>query len=103
MQRVKTFDGTGVAPNGELFPEDLNDIQDAAAGQSDFTQTIQAGVVEVGEAGIALERYAAGEARLTGKLRTDGDLRTGGDLILGDGSVIASAPDVDMGLLIALS
>lgn len=71
MQRFKTFDGTGVAPNGRLYPVDLNTLQDLAAAQSDYSQRINLGELHIGESGLALVRYAAGVMRLEGGLRVD--------------------------------
>lgn len=78
MQRYKTFDGTGVAPNGRLYPVDLNTLQDLAAAQHDLSQVIGAGQISVGEDGLALVRYGAGIARLIGGLRVDNLLTAGG-------------------------
>lgn len=75
MIPVKTFDATGVAPNGKLYAGDLNAIEAAAAGLSDFTQTIDLGTLRIGETALQLLRYGASEARLTGAFRTDGILR----------------------------
>lgn len=74
LTRVKTFAATGVAPNGRLYAGDLNAIQDAVAAQSDFAQTVGVGTLQIGETGLALNRYGAGEARITGKLRADGGI-----------------------------
>lgn len=83
MIRVKTFNSTGVATDGRIYAGDLNAIQDAAAALADFTQTIDLASIRVGEAGLSLVRYAAGEARLTGALRTDGIVRALGGLYAG--------------------
>lgn len=68
MQRVKTFDATGVAPGGRLFAGDLNAIQDAAAGLTDLTQVFKAGEVHIGENGLAFTRVGAGRVNLAGEL-----------------------------------
>jgi len=83
MQRVKSFEATGLAPNGRLYAGDLNAIQDAAAGKADFTQTIDLATLRVGETGLQLLKYGPGEARITGALRTDGILRGLGGLFGG--------------------
>jgi microcystin-dependent protein len=83
LTRVKTFDATGVAPNGKLYAGDLNAIQDAVAAASDLTQTIGAASYQVGESGLTIVRFGAGEARVTGALRTDGKIRAGGGLDAG--------------------
>lgn len=73
--RIKTFDATGVAPNGRLFAGDLNLMQDQYADQSNFTQTLDVGTLRVGDGTLQLLKYGAGEFRLSGALRTDGILR----------------------------
>jgi hypothetical protein len=73
--RIKSFNSTGISPNGVLFAGDLNSIQDAAAGQADFTQTIDLNTLRIGETGLQLLRFGTGDARVTGALRTDGILR----------------------------
>lgn len=75
MNRVKTFDATGVAPNGRLFAGDLNAIQDAAAALTDLTQNLSVGTLAIGESGLTLSRYGAGEAYISGMLRLGGDFR----------------------------
>lgn len=75
MIRLKTFDATGVAPNGRLFAGDLNALQDAVAALTDLTQNLSVASVAIGESGLQLVRYGAGEARLTGAARVDGILR----------------------------
>ena len=83
MSRFKTFDSTGVAPNGRLFAGDLNAIQDRYADLSNYAQTVDIGTLRIGEAGLQLLRYAAGESRLTGHFRTDGIVRGLGGLYAG--------------------
>lgn len=78
MQRFKTFDGTGVAPNGRLYPVDLNTMQDLAAALHDLSQVVGVGQLSIGEDGLALVRYGAGIARLEGGLRIDNLLTAGG-------------------------
>jgi hypothetical protein len=73
--RVKSFDATGIAPGGKLYAGDLNAIQDAAAGRYDLTQNLGALTLAIGEAGLLLQRFGAGEARISGALRTDGIVR----------------------------
>lgn len=73
--RFKTFDATGLAPNGVLFAGDLNAIQDSAAALSDFTQVHDVGILRIGEAGLQLLHYASLETRLTGSFRADGIVR----------------------------
>lgn len=83
MQRVKSFESTGIAPNGRLYAGDLNAIQDAAAAKSDFAQTIDLATLRIGETGLQLLKYGGAEARISGALRTDGIMRGLGGLIAG--------------------
>ena len=78
MQRFKTFDGTGVAPNGRLYPVDLNTLQDMVAASNDLSQVVGVGQLSIGESGLALVRYGAGIARLIGGLRVDNLFTAGG-------------------------
>lgn len=73
--RYKSFDATGVAPNGKLFAGDLNAIQDMKADSSDFGQTIDLGTLRIGETGLSLTRFGAGEAQIAGNLRVTKILR----------------------------
>ncbi len=81
--RVKTYDATGIAPNGKLYAGDLNSIQDDYADLSNFAQTHGIGTLQIGETGLQLLKYGVGEARLTGLLRTDGLIRGLGGLFAG--------------------
>lgn len=83
MARVKTFVNDGTIPNGRIYAGDLNAMQDAAAALSDFLQNIDLAAIRIGESGLSLLRYGAGEARLTGMLRVDGIFRPLGGLIPG--------------------
>lgn len=75
MARYKTFDSTGIAPNGRLYAGDLNAIQDFLAKAADFTQTIDVGTLRVGDSSIQLLKYGTAEARISAALRTDGVIR----------------------------
>lgn len=83
MNRVKTFDSTGIAPNGRLFAGDLNAIQDAAAALTDFAQTISAGSLRVGATDVQLSRFGTNEGQFSGHLRTLGILRGLGGIVSG--------------------
>lgn len=83
MNRLKTYDATGIAPNGRLFSGDLNALQDAVAALTDLTQHISVVDLAIGESGLLLSRFGAGEARITGALRTDGIMRGLGGLFAG--------------------
>jgi len=83
MIRVKEFAATGVAPLGKLYAGDLLAIQDACAGLTDFTQTIDLNTVRVGDSGIQLIKHGTAEARITAALRTDGIFRGLGGLFAG--------------------
>lgn len=97
--RIKSFDSTGVAPNGKLFAGDLNAIEDQYADAFNLLQAFGAASVAVGETGLQVVRFGSGEARLTGALRTDGIVRALGGLYAGafttaqrDALPAASAP-----------
>lgn len=83
MSRVKTFDSTGLATSGRLYAGDLNAMEDQYADLSNLTQNVQVGTLAVGEVGLQLLRYGAGEARISGALRTDGIVRALGGLYAG--------------------
>jgi hypothetical protein len=73
--RYKSFEATGIAPNGKLYAGDLNGIQDAAAALADFTQQIDLGTLRIGEAGLTLSKFGTAEAQLAGHLRVTKILR----------------------------
>jgi microcystin-dependent protein len=81
--RIKTFDSTGVAPNGRLFAGDLNLMQDQYADQSNFSQTVDVGTLRVGDSTLQLLKFGASEFRMSGALRVDGILRGLGGLYAG--------------------
>lgn len=85
MSRFKTFDSTGVAPNGVVYAGDLNSIQDRYADLSNYSQTVDVGTLRVGESALQLLRYSSSplEARITAALRTDGILRGLSGLVAG--------------------
>jgi microcystin-dependent protein len=83
MSRVKTFNATGVAPDGRLYSGDLNLIQDQYADLANFSQTHDVGTLRVGDSSLSLLKHGAGEFRLTGMLRTDGIFRGLGGLYAG--------------------
>jgi len=83
MQAVKTFDSTGIAPNGRVYATDLNAIQAAAAGLTDLAQNISVASLIVGEAGLALSRVGAGEMQAAGGFRSTGILRGLGGIYAG--------------------
>jgi microcystin-dependent protein len=77
MSRVKTFDATGIAPNGVLFAGDVNSIQDHYADLSNFAQVVDISALRIAESGLQLLRFATSplEARITAALRADGIVR----------------------------
>lgn len=83
MPRYKTFDSTGIAPNGVLFAGDENAMQDRAAELANFAQTVDLGTLRVGNSALQLLQFAADEFRMTGLLRTDGIMRALGGLFAG--------------------
>lgn len=83
MDRIKDYNTTGAAPDGVLYAGDLNALQDAVAALDDLTQHINLASLALGESGLQIVRYGAGEARLTGRLRTDGYVMGLGGLMPG--------------------
>jgi microcystin-dependent protein len=83
MSRYKDFDATGIAPGGRLYAGDLNGIQDLKADRYNLAENLGTASLAVGEAGLILSRYGAGEARISGALRADGIVRGLGGLLLG--------------------
>lgn len=83
MSRYKTFDSTGLATAGRIYAGDLNAIQDLFADLYNLAQSLGVSSVALGEAGLQLLRYGAGEARLSGHMRVDGILRGLGGLYAG--------------------
>jgi hypothetical protein len=81
--KIKTFESTGLAPNGRLYAGDLNGIQDHLADQSNFSQQVDAAVFGIGETTLQLMNYGPGEARLSGAMRIDGIFRGLGGLVAG--------------------
>lgn len=79
--RLKDYDATGIAPNGRLYAGDLNLLQDSIPRLSDLTQAMQVGTLSVGEVGLSISRYGAGEAALSGALRVSGLLRALGGIV----------------------
>lgn len=77
IQRIKSFDSTGVAPNGRLYAGDLNAIQDAAAGQTDASQTLLLGTLQVGDTGIQALKFGAEIMRITSHLMVDKTVHLG--------------------------
>jgi hypothetical protein len=83
MIRVKEFNATGVAPLGRLYAGDLLAIMDAAAGLSDFTQTVDVSALRVGDSAIQLLKHGTLDARITAALRADGIIRGLGGFLPG--------------------
>lgn len=83
MLRFKTYDATGLAPNGRLYAGDLNLLQDLVAAVSDFTQNLQVGSLAVGATDFMLTRFGTAEGSISSKLRVAGILRALSGLIAG--------------------
>jgi hypothetical protein len=81
--RYKTFNATGIAPDGRLYAGDLNGIQDLYLPLSDFTSTVDVGTLRVGDPSLQLLKYGAGEFRMSGAMRLDGIMRGLGGLVAG--------------------
>lgn len=79
--RLKDYDATGVAPNGRLFSGDLNLLQDTIPRLIDYAQNMGVASLAVGEAGLTLTRFGAGEVALSGAMRLTGLLRALGGVI----------------------
>jgi hypothetical protein len=77
LARFKTFDATGIAPNGRLYAGDLNAIQDFLAKQADFTQTVDLSTLRVGDSALQISKYGTGELQVAAKLRVTGIVRSG--------------------------
>jgi hypothetical protein len=82
LARYKTFEATGIAPNGRLYAGDLNAIQDTSFG-TDFTTTLDVGTLRVGDPTLQLLKYGTGEFRMSGSMRFDGITRGLGGIISG--------------------
>lgn len=87
--RYKTFESTGLAPLGRLYPGDLNAIQDMMAAITDFAQVLSLGTLQVGDAGIALTKSGTGEAQLSSALRVTGILRGLGGVVIPSMTTVA--------------
>ena len=74
---------TGIAPDGRLYAGDLNGMQDLVPTLSDFTQTLDVGILRVGDPSLQLLKYGPGEFRMSGDLRIDGILRALGGMMSG--------------------
>lgn len=83
MVRAKTYDATGVAPNGRLFAGDLNLLQDLVAALTDLAQNLSVGTIAVGESGLLISRFGAGEFSFTGLARFSGIVRALAGLVGG--------------------
>lgn len=81
MDRLKTYDATGIAPNGKLYAGDLNLLQDTVAALADFTKTFQIGTVQVGDSGLAISKFGTGELTLSAAIRISGILRANGGMM----------------------
>jgi hypothetical protein len=97
--RYKTFNATGIAPDGRLYAGDLNGIQDLYLPLSDFTSTVDVGTLRVGDPTLQLYKYGAGAFRMTGAMIFDGISYSLGGVIAGqfttagrDALPIASRP-----------
>lgn len=66
-----------------MYSGDLNAIQDQYADLYNLLQNLGIASVAVGESGLQIVRYGAGEARLTGAMRTDGIFRGLGGIYAG--------------------
>jgi|SRR5215467_66124 len=81
--RFKTFESTGLAPNGRVYAGDMNQMQDVYADLVNFSQEVDVAALGIGESALKLLRYGTGEARLSGALRVDAIIRALGGLYAG--------------------
>jgi hypothetical protein len=102
MVRLKTYDATGVAPNGRLFAGDLNLLQDTVAALLDYTQNIGVGTIAIGDSSLSISKYGAGELQVSNMLRVLGVFRAASGIV--SGSYTTTARDAlvnpDYGLVI---
>lgn len=77
MNRIKTYLSDGTNPNGRLFANDVNSLQDAVAAITDLTQHISTGDLAIGESSLLLSRFGVGQAQLAGLLRVAAGLLPG--------------------------
>lgn len=68
MNRAKTFDATGIAPNGRLFAGDLNLIQDLAAALADFAQNLQVSSIAIGDSSLGITKSGTGQISISALL-----------------------------------
>lgn len=99
MIRFKNYNATGIAPDGRLYAGDLNLFQDLVAALTDLTQNHSVGTLSIGESGLQLTRYGAGELGISGAARVTGILRALAGFISGtyttaarDGIAVGGAP-----------
>jgi hypothetical protein len=83
LNRIKSFDATGIAPNGRLFAGDLNLIQDTAAALLDYAQNLAVGSLAIGASDTTLTHYGAQEMAVSGLLRVLGIFRAASGIIVG--------------------
>lgn len=83
MDRIKSFDATGVAPNGRLYAGDLNLLQDTVAALTDFAQNLSVSSLAVGAADTTLTHYGAQEMAVSGLMRVLGVFRAASGIVVG--------------------
>jgi len=76
LARYKTFDATGIAPNGRLYAGDLNGIQDFLAKAADFAQTIDVGTLRIGDSGLQISKSGTGIVSISARLAVGQWLQT---------------------------
>lgn len=83
MQSFKTFNSTGIAPNGMLYAGDINNLEALVAALADFTQTIQLSVLEVGDSTLQFSKFGSGIIALSAALQASGIVTGAGGLSSG--------------------
>lgn len=83
MNRIKSFDATGIAPNGRLYAGDLNLLQDTVAALADFGQNIQAASIALGDSSLSISKFGTGELQVSNLLRVLGIFRAASGFLTG--------------------
>jgi hypothetical protein len=83
MNRLKTYDATGIAPNGRLYAGDLNLLQDTVAALQDYAQALAVGSLAIGAADTTLTHFGAQEMAVSGLMRVLGIFRAQSGLLSG--------------------
>jgi hypothetical protein len=83
LNRIKTYDATGVAPNGRLYAGDLNLLQDTVAALTDYTQALAAASIAIGDSGQTISKFGTNELVVANMFRVLGVFRAASGLVSG--------------------